>query len=60
MISERKVKHFVAKKSGKKISKEAVKKINELVTQYMVNLLNGASRNADFNGRVVIRKEDFK
>jgi len=60
MISERKVKYFVAKESRKKISKEAIKKINELIAQYMGNLIKEASRNADFNGRIVIKKEDFK
>ncbi len=60
MISERKIKHFVAKESGKKISKDAVKKVNELIAQYIGNLIKKASRNADFSGRIVIKKDDFK
>lgn len=59
MISKKKVKEFAEKENSKKISEDAIKKLDEILEEKMRKILKKSSRSADFAGRTVIRKEDI-
>lgn len=44
----------------KKIGSETLLELNKMVLIYLEKIIKNASRNADFSGRVIIRKEDLK
>lgn len=46
------------KKNKKKISKKAIKKINEILWKELEVIILKSSRNADFSGRIVINESD--
>lgn len=48
----------MAEKEGKKISKDAIKKINRILKNKADKVIKMASRNADFAGRKVIKVVD--
>jgi len=59
MISKNKLKEFSKKKYSKKIGKEAIKIIEEKFLEFVNQLLERASKKAEFLGRTTIKPEDF-
>jgi histone H3/H4 len=49
-----------AKKNKKKISLEAIKKINDILEERLNIIITKSSRNADFSGRIVINERDIE
>mgnify|MGYP001588453269 CR=1 FL=1 len=59
MISKGKIKEFVRKESGKKISGEAIEKLKNFLDDELRKIVIKAAKMADYAGRVVIKKEDI-
>ena len=59
MISKNKLKEFSKKKYSKKIGKEAIKIIDKKSLDFINQLLERASKKAEFSGRTTIKPEDF-
>jgi len=59
MISSKKIKEL-AKKGDKKISKEAVNELKKYLLKAACSRIISASKNADLNGRKIIKLEDIK
>lgn len=59
MISTKTIKE-IAKQENKKIGNEAIKKIEHILTEKTKDIIKNATREADFSGRQVIRKEDVE
>ncbi len=49
----------IAKKNNKKIGKETINALNLILADEIERRIKNASRIADFQGRTVIKKEDF-
>ena len=60
MIKIKKVRQVLRKKYKKKIGKSALSKLNLITEKYLIEILRKASRNADLNGRVIIKEKDFE
>ena len=48
----------LARKEGKKIGKETIKKINKILEGETARIIKKSARNADFMGRKIIKEED--
>ena len=59
MLSLKKLKDIV-NKENKKISKKAIKKINLLLEEKARETIKKSARNADFEGRKVIKEKDIE
>jgi len=59
MISKKEMK-IIAGKQNKKIGKDALKLLDEILKEKIEFILKRASRAADFAGRSTIKKEDLK
>ncbi len=59
MIKKKEIKRL-AKEEGKKISKEAIKYIEMYLLDLTKKIIKKAARNATFNGRKIIKKDDIK
>jgi len=59
MISKSKLKELSKKKYSKKIGKEAIKIIEKKSLDFINQLLERASKKAEFSGRTTIKPEDF-
>ena len=59
MISKKETKE-IAKKTCKKIGNEAFKKLDIMTKEFIFKLIKKASRKADYQGRKILKKEDFE
>ena len=59
MMQIKKIKEF-GKEHDKKISKNAAKKINEILEREIMKIIKKSARNADFAGRKIIKEEDIE
>ena len=59
MISQNKLKRITKELTGKRISSNAIKKVNLILNLKLTELLRKAERNADSAGRVTIKEEDL-
>jgi len=57
MAIQKLIKEF-ANKNKKKISKKAIKKINNILEKKLELIISKSSRNADLSGRIVINEFD--
>ena len=57
MAIQKLIKEF-ANKNKKKISKKAIKKINNILEKKLELVISKSSRNADFSGRIIINESD--
>ena len=57
MPSLKKIKDIV-NKENKKISKKAIEKINLVLEEKVIEIVKKSARNADFEGRKVIKEKD--
>lgn len=60
MISKNKLKEFSKKNYSKKIGKEAIKIIEKKSLDFINQLLERASKKAEFSGRTTIKPEDLE
>ena len=59
MVTIKKLK-AIAKKNGKKLSKNAINIINNSLEQKAKEIIKKATKNADFEGRITIKEKDIK
>ena len=59
MLSLKKIKDVVNNKN-KKISKKAIEKINLILEEKITEIVEKSARNADFEGRKVIKEKDVE
>ena len=59
MISKKETKE-IAKKTSKKLGKEAFQKLDFITKEFIFKLIKKASRKADYQGRIILKKGDFE
>lgn len=59
MINSKSIKQ-TAKRKGKRISREAVKKIQSILMEKTEEIIKKSARNSDFAGRKTIKLEDIQ
>lgn len=50
----------IVKEKNKRISRGAIKKLNEILDKRAIEILRKAVRNSDFYGRVTIKEDDIE
>ncbi len=60
MTSKKEIKKIASQIASKKIGNDAIKKINSILKDKVKDIIQSASRKADFAGRKVIKKEDLQ
>ena len=59
MISKKETKE-IAGKNSKKLGQEAFQKLDSITKEFILKLIKQASRKADYQGRTILKKEDFE
>ena len=60
MFSDSSIKKILKKAGALRISKDAIKKLKELIKDYGLTIARKAVKNAEYSGRKSVRAEDIK